>query len=71
MAPDDVTQCEPHIGQCDVANLVDFWWVSEKCEAESCDGVAEANAEVRSRMWMGPFVGSSSAPLEKYRCDDG
>ncbi len=24
VAPDDVTQCEPHVGQCDVANLVDF-----------------------------------------------
>ncbi len=46
MAPDDVTQCEPHVGQCDVANLVDFWRVGKKREAESCDGVAEANAEV-------------------------
>ncbi len=25
----------------------------------------------RSHMWMGPFVGSSSVPLEKYRCDNG
>ena len=46
VAPGDVTQGEAHVGQCDVANLVDFWWVSEKREAESCDGVAEANAEV-------------------------
>jgi hypothetical protein len=34
------------LGQCDVANLIYFWWVSKKCEAERCDGVAEANAEV-------------------------
>ncbi len=46
VAPGDVTQCESHVGQCDVANLVDFWRVSEKRETESCDGVAEANAEV-------------------------
>ncbi len=46
VAPGDVKQCVSHVGQCDVANLVDFWRVSEKREAESCDGVAETNAEV-------------------------
>ncbi len=46
VATDDVTQYEPHVGQCDVANLVDFWRVSKKREAESCYGAAEANAEV-------------------------
>ena len=61
VAPDDVTQCEPHVGQCDVTNLVDFWRVSEKREAESCDG---ETLRCRSRMWMGPFVGSPSVPLE-------
>ncbi len=46
MAPDDVTLRALHVGQCDVANLIEVWRVSEKREAESCDGVAEANAEV-------------------------
>jgi hypothetical protein len=46
VAPGDVMQRELHAGQCDVANLIDFWRVSKKLEAESCDGVAEANAEV-------------------------
>ena len=46
VAPGDVTQCVSHVGQCYVANLVDFWRVSEKCETERCDGVAEADAEV-------------------------
>ena len=46
VAPGDVAQCEPHVGQCDILNLIDFWRASEKREAESCDGVAEANAEV-------------------------
>ena len=32
--------------ECGFVNLVDFWRVSEKRETESCDGVAEANAEV-------------------------
>ena len=71
VAPDDVTQCEPHVGQCNVANLVNFWRVSEKREAESCDGVAEANAEVYVAHVDGPFVGSSCVPLEKYRCNGG
>ncbi len=44
--PDDLTQCKLHVGQCDVANLIDFWRISEKREEESCYGVAEANAEV-------------------------
>ena len=46
VAPSDVTQRKLHVGQNDVTNLIDFWWVGEKREAESGDGVAEANAEV-------------------------
>jgi hypothetical protein len=55
VAPDDVTQCEPHVGQCDVANLVDFWWVSENVRQKAVMVMLRRTLRHRSRMWMGPF----------------
>jgi hypothetical protein len=71
VAPDDVAQCEPHVGQCDVANLVDFWQVSKNREAESWMVLLRRTLRCSLCMLMGPFVGSSSVPLEKYRCNNG
>ncbi len=46
VAPGYVTQRKLHVGQRYAASLINFWRIGKKHEAESCDGVAEANAEV-------------------------